>query len=214
MQSTDDQFLKEMIERELPAALEMHIEARDGQVFLSGVVDTLADKEFAVERIKRMPGVDSVENMLTVSSDKSITDADLSKVINHKLLQYEMGLSVEVHHGIAYLRGNTRDLNEQEKAIDLVSRIPGIAGIQNFMKVIKEEDTASLVNHISSALIGEDIDLSEIDVELEDDKVVLIGLVQNERDFTTIESAIKKVPGIKFVDNQLKIRDSEKEIIH
>lgn len=140
MQNDKDRWLEEQIEKEMTPSIEIHVDAREGSVSLTGTVDSLAEKNAAVKIAERVSDVAKVQDFLTVSMDKNTSDQDLQGMIEEKLftLRELSGIGAEVHKGVVYLQGTAETPGYLAAAMDLVSQIPGVAGIKNRVK-IKEE---------------------------------------------------------------------------
>ena len=131
--------LKEKIEKELPSALEIDVEINEGNAVLTGVVDSLAEKIQADEIVKRFPDVDSIQNLLTIAIDKNLSDKDLKEKIEEELLAFGpdlLHLSVNVDSGTVFLGGVVKEAKIKENALDLIARIPGVAGVYNHLRVM------------------------------------------------------------------------------
>lgn len=210
MRHEQDRLLKERIEKELPSSLEINIETRDGQVWLFGVVDSLADKEKASRLVEKMPRVKAVDNMLTIALDKQISDDKLAGLIAEQLSEFgeELSeLSVDVHNGTALVRGSTRNLAAQEKACQLIARVPGVAGIMNGMVIPSEKDSASVINDLSLTLSRQNINLSEVDIISSENNIVFSGWAQTRADLEKILASARTVPGIRRIENEMQVRE-------
>ncbi|MDD2497014.1 MAG: BON domain-containing protein [Desulfitobacteriaceae bacterium] len=140
MHNQYDEFtLKEKIEKELPSALEIDVEIDEGNAVLTGVVDSLAEKEQVDEIVKRFPDVNSIQNFLIIAIDKNINDKELKEKIEEELLAFGanlLHLSVNVDSGTVFLGGVVREAKIKENALDLIARIPGVAGVYNHLRVM------------------------------------------------------------------------------
>ena len=69
--------IRNLLDREmLNSGIDKRIQCKDGYVTLTGFADTLAEKNAAEELTKRVAGVKSVANCLTISPDGTITDKE------------------------------------------------------------------------------------------------------------------------------------------
>jgi hyperosmotically inducible protein len=108
---------------------------------IHGVADVLAEKIFAEEIAKKVDGVRSIENDITISMDSSnITDSHIRNEIENKLYMSEKqeGLSnvgVDVKSGTAVLMGHVEDDLDKKKAVELASSARGVANIVDNIKM-------------------------------------------------------------------------------
>ncbi|WP_214659126.1 BON domain-containing protein [Candidatus Formimonas warabiya] len=211
MQREKDDILKLRLEQELPDALEVHFDIREGKVSLTGVVDSLEDKDQAGQMVSQIPGVVSVENHLTVAGDKRFTDSKLGELIQERLIESGdrdlTGLSFQVHHGVVVLQGEVSHLDARESAGTLVSQIPGVGEIQNQIRIRTEEDSASIMNDLSLSLSREGVNLSEVEIRSQGNQVILGGWAQTRQDAERIMKTVRHVNGIKNIKNQMMIRE-------
>ncbi|SHI96246.1 BON domain-containing protein [Lutispora thermophila] len=131
---------KELEEKMQLSAMDINIDCREGNVIISGVADVLAEKIFAEEIAKKIDGVLSVENDITISMDSSnITDSHIKYEIENKLYKSEKqeGLSnveVDVKGGTAVLMGHVEDDMYKKKATELASSARGVTKIVDNIK--------------------------------------------------------------------------------
>ncbi|MGI6066149.1 MAG: BON domain-containing protein [Bacillota bacterium] len=131
--------LKEKIEKELPSSLEVDVEINEGKAVLTGVVDSLAEKEEAEEIVKRFPDVDSIQSLLTIAIDKNLSDQELKEKIEEELLAFGpslLHLSVNVDSGTVFLKGAVREGKIKENIQDLIAKIPGVVAVYNLLQVM------------------------------------------------------------------------------
>jgi len=132
---------KELEDKMQLSAIDINVDCREGNVILYGVADVLAEKIFAEEIAKKVDGVRSIENDITISMDSSnITDSHIRNEIENKLYMSEKqeGLSnvgVDVKSGTAVLMGHVEDDLDKKKAVELASSARGVANIVDNIKM-------------------------------------------------------------------------------
>ena len=102
---------------------------QNGLVILQGVVDTLAEVNHASRVVSAVPGVEAIENNLTISTDGAITDREIELEIEQKL-ELEPRLEgiqvkIEVNKGEARLIGNVENEVQQQLLQETVSKARG-----------------------------------------------------------------------------------------
>ncbi|MDN5347975.1 MAG: hyperosmotically inducible periplasmic protein [Clostridia bacterium] len=121
-------------------------EVNQGKVTLSGIVDTLKEKERAEKLVAGLPGVTGVENGLTISTDGSIDDADVTQEVMEEL-NADPGINLrhigaESREGTVILRGNTENPEEIEAAIRAASKARGVRHVVSQVKLKGPAETS------------------------------------------------------------------------
>lgn len=117
----------------------------NGHVDLSGVVDTLSEKQQLRELVKGVPGVKEVDLGVAISTDGAIDDEDVSFEVAEELsadpgidLRHVGAKSVD---GVAILQGTVEDPAEAEAAIRAAARARGVKDVVSRIQV-KSKDLA------------------------------------------------------------------------
>lgn len=110
------------------------VTAKGGTATLSGVVESLAEKQLAEHSATMVKGVTAIENELEVASSETRTDQELqeeiSSLIDHSAILDESKIEISVVDGIAELEGVVASLAQKRKAVELAS-IRGAAGVSD-----------------------------------------------------------------------------------
>ncbi|NPV70059.1 MAG: BON domain-containing protein [Firmicutes bacterium] len=121
-------------------ALEADVE--NGEAIVRGVVDTLSEKRHAGTVARGKPGVKSVDNVISLSTDGQTDDRDVEFEVAEEL---EADPSVNLRHigaessrGAVTLVGNTRDPDEVEAAKKAAAKARGVTSVTSQVKVHKE----------------------------------------------------------------------------
>ncbi|MBC7325486.1 MAG: BON domain-containing protein, partial [Moorella sp. (in: Bacteria)] len=108
----------------------LKVKAAGGRVWLSGIVDTLADKERAAELVAAIPGVEAVENGISISTDGPIDDAEITMEVQEELSADPAvnlrRVGAEAKKGTVFLVGSTDDPAEAEAARQAAARARGV----------------------------------------------------------------------------------------
>lgn len=117
----------------------------NGHVDLSGVVDTLSEKQRLRELVKGVSGVKEVDVGVAISTDGAIDDEDVSFEVAEEFnadprinLRHVGARSVD---GVVILRGTVEDPAEDEAAIRAAARARGVKDVVSRIQV-KRKDLA------------------------------------------------------------------------
>lgn len=117
------------------------------RVILSGIVDTLAEKERAQALVASIPGVQTVENGISISTDGAVDDADITMEVQEELAAEPAvdlrHVGVETQKGTVYLVGNIEDPAEAEAAAQAAARARGVRNVVNNLE-LNDKDELSL----------------------------------------------------------------------
>jgi len=122
--------------------------AAGGRVILSGIVDTLAEKERAAALVAGIPGVQGVENGISISTDGAINDADVTREAQEEMAADPAvnlrRVGVETKKGTVFLVGHSADPAEAEAAREAAARARGVRSIVNNLELSAKDDELSL----------------------------------------------------------------------
>lgn len=122
---------------------DINVRAYDGHVNLQGIVDVQADIIRAMDFARDFPGVKSVENNLTISTDGAIDDSHVYMEVTQEIggdpRVNEERIHFTVKNGVVSLHGETPSKEEREAAEQIASKALGVRSINNQIR-IKEPD--------------------------------------------------------------------------
>lgn len=108
-------------------------DAAGGRVTLSGIADTLADKERAAGLAAAVPGVIAVENKITISTDGAIDDAGVAREAREELAAEPAvdlkRIGMEARGGTVFLVGEASNPEEIEAARRAAARARGVHSV-------------------------------------------------------------------------------------
>lgn len=121
-------------------ASEVAVSEREGTVTLRGSVSSFRQRHAAVQIARSVPGVRDVVDELTIDvqdrfQDDQIRGAALQMLIWDPDVPDER-IDVKVKDGWLTLKGEVRHQHESDAAFEDVSRLRGVGGITNEIKVI------------------------------------------------------------------------------
>jgi osmotically-inducible protein OsmY len=119
---------------------EVAVSERERRVTLRGTVRSLHQRRSAVEIARSVPGVLEVEDELQVDPRDHWDDDEIRGTALQALMSSDAvpddRIDVTVTSGWLTLRGEVKHQQDSNAAFDAVSRIPGVGGITNEIKVI------------------------------------------------------------------------------
>ncbi|MCL6634414.1 MAG: BON domain-containing protein [Peptococcaceae bacterium] len=132
----------ELLRKKVQEALDSNIETRayglkadvvKGEVRISGIVDTLAEKESLNKIISGIDGVRGIENNVAISTDGAIDDEDVAFEVMEEL---NATPNVDLRHvgarsvkGTVFLKGRVNSQDEIEAAVSAAAKARGVRGV-------------------------------------------------------------------------------------
>jgi VCBS repeat-containing protein len=216
MSKTDNQ-LKEDIEQELRwdpkvNAAQIGVSVDKGVVSLLGAVDTYAEKWAAEDATKRVCGVRTVAQDLTVKilADHVRTDSDIAAA-TQSALKWDVfvpkAVTAKVNHGALTLEGQVTWNYQRDAAERAVRYLAGVVSVFNAITLkpetsasqVKEQVVAALQRHATA-------DAKSIHVNASGSKVTLTGHASSWQAIEDAADAAWAAPGVTEVDDQLQIQ--------
>ncbi len=126
-----------------PQTLSMQVLAdNDGVVTLVGSIESELDRKTAIDIASRVPGVNSVDNQLTLMGRESSVrpDADVQQEILEQIradptLERPERFHVRLHYGVAYVEGTVESEEEHDSVLAAIHRVPGVQGIEDRLEL-------------------------------------------------------------------------------
>lgn len=138
-------------------SFDINTDVKNGNVLLTGKVDSTVDKKLAEELVENIDGVNSVDNQLTVieneaSNDKvastidegksELTDAKIATVIKTRLLLDSdisgFDIDVDVVDGNVTLTGEVDSDAERDLAVEIANNASDVKDVEENLKVVVE----------------------------------------------------------------------------
>ncbi len=125
------------------AGYDLKVSVTDGVAQVTGIVDTLAEKEQVDQILSGIRGLKGFDNGVSISTDGSIIDEDVEEEVTEEL---NADPAVNLRHvGARSVKGNvflvgTVDSQEEEKAaIRAASRARGVRSVVSQLKMKRNE---------------------------------------------------------------------------
>lgn len=212
--------------RDAPATADLEVDAvvDDGEVSLTGEVESWVQRDIAELVARGVPGVVEVQNYLTLDRQAVRTDAELAAEIEallaHDLFVDDALVDVNVYAGIAVLSGEVGSLSES-KHVAKVAQVEGVTEVVNDLVVLPwasrptlrvkrpvDASDAEIRDAITDALAvapvtsSDDVDVT---VEVDNGYVTLEGTVPSERERATAGEIAESTAGVWKVSNLLAV---------
>jgi osmotically-inducible protein OsmY len=207
--------LKEDIEQELRwdplvDAAQIDVTVDKGGVSLLGVVETCAAKWAAEGAAKRVSGVRSVTQSLTVQlsehrkrSDSQIVEAAMSALAWH--VYVPQGVTASVRYGWVTLEGRATGNYQRDAAERAVRYLAGVVGITNSITLVTDASALQVKERIQSALQRQaTTDANSIHVDASGGKVTLTGSASSWQSIEDAANAAWAAPGVTEVVDRVK----------
>ena len=183
-----------------------------GIVTLSGSVDNLAAKTYAVAEAKKINGVLGVIDKLTVTPsfrwDTDISNAVRRRILNSAVIKSQ-GLIVTCKDGVVTLSGTVGSYPEEQQAGLLASEVRGVKEVKNniFTKWSSTRSDLEIKNDAVAA-IGRDVYLTglPITVTVQDGIVSLSGSVGNAYEKDRAYDDVRWISNVMDVKNGLTVQ--------
>jgi osmotically-inducible protein OsmY len=215
MNKTDSQ-LKEDIETELRwdpkvNAAQIGVSVDKGAVTLLGAVDTYPQKWAAEDATKRVFGVRTVAQDLTVKilSDHKRNDSDIAGAVQSALkwdVCTPQSVTAEVQEGAVTLEGEVKWNFERDAAEKAVRYLTGVVSVYNRITLKPEASAAQVKEKIQAALQRQaTTDTNSIHIDTSGGKVTLTGKASSWQSIEDAANAAWAAPGVTQVVDQVKM---------
>ena len=218
MNKTDNQ-LKQDIESELRwdpkvNSAQIGVSVDKGAVTLLGAVDTYAQKWAAEDATKRVFGVLTVAQDLTVKilADHKRSDSDVAGAVQ-SALKWDVftpnSITAKVQNGAVTLEGQVRWNFERDAAERAVRYLTGVVSVHNSITLKPQTSTAQVKEKIESALQRQaTTDSNSIHIDTSGGKVTLTGHASSWQSIDDARNAAWAAPGVNQVVDQLRIQST------
>ncbi|MGA3121206.1 MAG: BON domain-containing protein [Polyangiaceae bacterium] len=215
MTKTDNQ-LKHDIEEELRwdpkvNANQIGVSVDNGAVTLLGAVDTYPQKWAAEDATKRVFGVRTVAQDLTVKilADHKRSDSDIAGAVQSALkwdVYTPNSVTAKVQNGAVTLEGQVKWNFERDAAESAVRYLTGVVSVYNEITLKPEASAAQVKEKIQAALQRQATkDTNSIHIDTSGGKVTLTGSASSWQSIEDAANAAWAAPGVTQVVDQVKM---------
>jgi osmotically-inducible protein OsmY len=217
MKKTDAQIqqavLRELMSDTRVSETEVGVQVKQGIVTLSGIVSDWAKSQAALEAAHRVYGVLDVANDLEVRPPGGArrTDAEVARAVRDTL-EWDVWVPDQqirstVANGCVTLEGQVPFHRQKDDTERAVRNLDGVVNVSNRIEVVPPPvASADLRKSIQSALERQaEREAQQIELEVQDGRVFLRGVVHSLREREAVLGAVKATPGVRLVENSLRI---------
>jgi osmotically-inducible protein OsmY len=187
-----------------------------GTVALSGYVSTYAEKQAALEAVRRVTGVRAIADEIEVryDADKKTADDEIAKravdILAWDSLVPKNSVSILVRDGWVTLTGKVYWYYQKKSAEDDVRKLSGVRGIINDIEIVPAVKAEDVKHKIENALKRHaEVEAKAIRVSIKDiDGIILEGTVDNWDERRAVETAAWSARGVRSVEDRLSISPS------
>lgn len=211
----NDRLIEDAIRSSLASAMkvtskDIKVRSLNGIVSLLGFVNVLAEKNRAEEIAYKVENVREVKNNITISldggeSDKELTDLVNSNLRNSAFKNRILSVTAKVSGGSALLVGDVETERDKQIAISEANKTLGVRSVVSAINLASFKDDTSLTNDINILLKESKINVNDVSAIVVRGKVSLSGYAEKEEDIDKLVTIIQSIPGIKEVNNKLKL---------
>ncbi len=186
-------------------AADVDVATEEGIVTLSGFIENLPMKRYAIELTETRRGVRSVVDRLELLperlDDKLVQHSvDQALAIRNEL--FESGVEAKVDDGTVHLTGKVGSFAMSDLAERAVESIRGVRGVVNDLHIepLEKRGDAELRQHIELALRDDPwIEAGLVTAEVKDGKVVLAGMIDSLAEKRRLRETVS-IPGVTGIE--------------
>ena len=213
----DDKTLRQYVADELDwepivDAAHIGVAVDKGVVTLTGHVPNFAQKSAAESAVRRVKGVRGIAEELRVDfgAPSPYLDDDIAKralsVLDLNVLVPPGAIQVKVQQGWLILIGEVRWNYQRTAAVADLRKLRGVTGITNDITIKPQVYAGDISNRIEDALKRHaHLEAKDVRVQVQDGRVTLEGKVPSWADRQTVERAAWAAPGVRRVEDHLRI---------
>ncbi|MGH9468418.1 MAG: BON domain-containing protein [Terriglobales bacterium] len=197
----------------------LHVSVNDRVATLSGSVSNLRAKLNAEQDARQVQSVDGVVNRIAVNTP-TVPDQQLHKEIADRLVYDRLGmgqtfnsLNLKVNHGIVSVGGSVIDYPSRDSAVDIIVGTKGVKGVVDNIHVdppspmddqIRLEAARAIYGNPQFMQYRND-PAHPIRIVVTNGHVTLTGVVNSKVDKAMAANAVRSIPGVFSVKNDLVI---------
>jgi osmotically-inducible protein OsmY len=198
------------------------IQSTDGLVTLKGEVASAEHKDLARDTAENLPGVQRVDDQLTVKLADEKSDAWVAFKVKSALRYHRsvsgVRTSVSVKEGVVTLGGAASSEAQKELTAEYAQDIEGVKGVKNEMKIASEPeppsrtmgeviDDASITAQVKAALLTHrSTSAVKTKVATRNGVVRLAGAARNQAEKDLVAKLARDINGVRSVLNFMEVK--------
>lgn len=197
----------------------LHTSVEDRVVTLSGATPSYRAKLKALHSARQVDSANGVIDRIVVGGP-TVPDAQLKQQIGDRLVYDRMGMGqtfnaigVSVKNGFVTLDGNVRDYPDRDSAVDIAADTTGVKGLIDKIEVAPlspmddriRMEAARRIYGNPSLLRYANNPAHTIRIVVVNGRVTLEGAVTSQVDKALAGNAVRSIPGVFSVTNNLQI---------
>ena len=213
---------EQLVQNTATDAYEVCVQVKDGRVFLSGQVESLAEKQLAAEVVSELRGVREIESKIKINDSALRTDREMRAEIVERMTRDvwidEQLLEVEVERGVVRVQGKVVSAELKDR-LGILAWTAGTKSvdveaveIDPSLNVVpkRRQPSTQLDFEVRDALqqslrLDPRVDLRELDVKVEMGVVLLAGTVGDLQSKRAAVETARNVVGVTNVIDKLEI---------
>ncbi|HWG36509.1 MAG TPA: BON domain-containing protein [Terriglobales bacterium] len=198
---------------------QVHSIVEDRVVTLTGSVTSYRAKLQADHDARQVQSVNGVINQIHVGGP-TVPDAQLQRELSDRLTYDRIGmgqtfnaLTLEVKNGVVTIGGDVRDYPDRDSAVDIVADTKGVKGLVDHIKVAPLSPMDDQIRFAAARAIYGNPSFVQyannpahpIRIAVANGHVTLEGVVTSQVDKTMAGNAVRSLPGVFSVKNNLVV---------
>jgi len=199
------------------------VEAKDGNITLTGTVADSSHKSMAENTVASLPGVTSVNDKLKINGEQPAehSDAWITTKVKTALLFHRnvsaTGTTVYTKDGVVTLQGVADSMAQKELTTEYAKDIDNVKSVNNEMTVARTPaapdstvgdkiDDASITAQVKSSLMSHSSTSAiHTEVSTTDGVVTLSGIAKNDAEKSLVTKLATDINGVTSVINNMTV---------
>jgi osmotically-inducible protein OsmY len=189
------------------------VTVEDGEVTLSGEVDSFREKQAAEDDAWQVAGVRELDNELVIRTvEETVTDTTIESSVANTILQSSgleaENVDIDSRNRVVTLTGTVDAYWKKERLGTAASNIMAVEDVENKIVIVPSETVSdeNLASRITDSLEQNSLIAAEkIDIIVDEGRVILNGSVESWLQREAALTAVENTRGIVDIENNLVI---------
>jgi osmotically-inducible protein OsmY len=190
---------------------EIAVDVCSNEVIVTGVVNKFFKKAMVYKVVNEVMRIKKVTDHIEVllASPNQFSDVDILKAVLDKFERNfgnsHKNIEVTIKDGVVALEGTVKWKYQKLLATECITYVDGIVNIQNNIMIAETPEPNICEKDILAAIYKEESVTSDISVDLNGRKVILVGNVATPFQKKLIEKIVRDIPGVQEIESKLQI---------